>query len=280
MTHADQSTHSWGWRADPAVLPAATWTTGSVFETLRAYRGRVFALDTHVERLAASARTVGFALDVAPVVIARTILRTAQALPRRDAVIRVMASPRPARSPRISMMGRVFRPYPQRWYRVGVAVATAVAQRHAPATVPPQAKHTDLLPGILARSDDKHALAELIYRTADGLIGEGTVSNLCVVTKDGHLASPPPARGVLAGVTCQTLMRLAPAAGLIPCWTPLTRHDVWNAAEVFLTNTTLEVLPVVRYDGRTIGTGRPGARTLEMRAAFHAHVRTELASCT
>ena len=268
----------WGWRAAPATLPTETWTTGSVFETLRAYRGRIFALDAHVQRLVESARTLGLALKASPVVIARAVLRAAHTVAQRDAVIRVMATPHRAGSA-LTVMGRVFRPHPQRWYRDGVAIATTVTQRHAPATTPPQAKHTDLLPGILARSDDAHALVELIYRTAEGHVGEGTVSNLCIVTKDGHLASPPPAAGVLAGVTCQTIMRLASSTGLMPCWTPFTRHDAWNAAEVFLTNTTFEVLPVVRYDGRTIGAGRPGPRTRELHAAFRAHVRQELAAC-
>lgn len=277
MTAGQHSLQDWGWVAQPARCVAATaWTTGSCFETLRAYAGRVFALEAHLDRLEASARTVGMYGLPPRAAVAVAIQRMAHRLRGQDAVIRVMLQRRPQSSrANLLVMGRLLRAYPRRWYREGVAIATAVGVRAGSGAVPPQAKFADLLPGVLARCDTPHPLVELVYRTPEGFVGEGTVSNFCIVTKTGHLAATPPARGVLAGVTSQTLFRLAPSVGLVPAWQPLTRHEVWNAAEAFLTNTTFEVLPVVRYDGRRIGTGRPGSWTRRLHAAFRDHVRME-----
>ncbi len=248
-----------------------------MFETLRAYQGEVFALDLHLERLSASAHTLGWTLPQLLTTLRREIRRMARRFPHTDAAIRVMVLPQQARAPRpeVVVMGRALHPYPRRWYTDGVTVMTTVGHRYSVPTITPQAKHTDLVPGILAWSQRPDAAVELIYRTTDGWVGEGTISNVCLITHERELWSAPPATGVLAGVTCHILCHVAPEVGLTTRWEPFTRHQVWQAAEVFVANTTFEVLPVVRYDGRVIGAGRPGAWTQQLHAAFRRHVRTE-----
>ena len=250
-----------------------------VFETLRTYHGTVYALEAHLERLLQSARTLGLVLPKPRRVMAQAVQRMGRACAPNDAVIRAAIVPGVRGRSRLIVMAIRLAPYPLSWYTRGVAAVTAVTRRGSPGAVPPQAKHADLLPGIMARLEGVGHVVELLYRTDEGWIAEGTVSNLCIVTTDRRLASPPPAHGALAGVTCQAIFRFAAQLGLRTAWTPLTRHDIWNAAEVFVTNTTLEVLPVVRYDGRVIGAGRPGPWTRTLHQALRSSVREKVLPC-
>jgi len=84
------------------------------------------------------------------------------------------------------------------------------------------------------------------------------------------LHTPPNYAGALYGITRGTVMELAEQLGVKVCETNLTRYDLFNADESFLTGTAAEIMPVIKIDGRVIGRGQPGALTLKLSEAYHA----------
>jgi D-alanine transaminase len=121
-------------------------------------------------------------------------------------------------------------------------------------------KSVNLLPNVLAREEAKQAGAFEAILVKDGIVTEGSVSNVMVV-QAGTIVTAPEGPRILSGVTRAVALELARKAGI-----PVEEHFVpieslYSADEVFLTGTTVEVLAVVQVDGRRIGTGNPGPVT-------------------
>lgn len=104
---------------------------------------------------------------------------------------------------------------------------------------------------------------------AAGYVAECTGDNIFLV-KNRHLLTPPLSAGALYGITRGTVIDLATAAGLPVSEPNLTRYDVFNADECFVTGTGAEIVPVVKVDGRVIGDGRPGPVTRDLVKAYHS----------
>src|SRR5437660_478030 len=107
---------------------------------------------------------------------------------------------------------------------------------------------------------------------AKGEVAECTGDNVFVVKK-GVLRTPPTDAGILEGVTRNVVMELAEAAGIPLRVEALTRHDVFAADEFFLTGTAAEIIPVVKCDGRPIGTGKPGPVFRQLRERLQQLIR-------
>ena len=116
---------------------------------------------------------------------------------------------------------------------------------------------------------------EAIFTDGMGAVTESTASNLGII-RSGRFLAPPCWQGLLAGVTWQALMEVARRLRIPYHEQPMTRHELYNADEVFLTSTIKEVLSVTVIDGRRIGDGRPGPSTTRLLRAFRALVRREL----
>ncbi|MDQ1290994.1 MAG: D-alanine transaminase, partial [Nitrospirota bacterium] len=126
------------------------------------------------------------------------------------------------------------------------------------------------LANVLAREEAKQAGVFEAILVKDGLVTEGSVSNVMAV-QAGTVVTAPEGPRILSGVTRTAVLELARAAGIPVREQFLPVESLYTADEVFLTGTTVEVLAVVQIDGRTIGTGRPGpvVRALASRwAAF------------
>ena len=104
---------------------------------------------------------------------------------------------------------------------------------------------------------------------AEGFVAECTGDNLFIVKNDA-LCTPPLSAGALYGITRQTVIELAGEAGLKVSEPNLTRYDLFNADECFLTGTGAEIMPVIKIDGRVIGSGKPGALSLKLIEEYHA----------
>lgn len=168
----------------------------------------------------------------------------------------------------------ILRPYagaaPERLER-GVELVT-VAGRRGPAHGQDwRLKASDYVSGVLAHLDteamDGAPGPERLFLTPGGEVAETTVANVFIV-RGKSLLTPWPASGILVGVTRSAVLESAPRLGLMPLETALTRHDLYTAEECFLTSASCEALPVVRVDGRTVGTGAPGPRARQILQHF------------
>jgi Branched-chain amino acid aminotransferase/4-amino-4-deoxychorismate lyase len=119
-------------------------------------------------------------------------------------------------------------------------------------------KSVNLLANVMARQRAKEAGAFEAILIREALVTEGSVSNV-VVVRNGAIQTAPEGHRILSGVTRAIVLELAKKEGIPVSETFVTRQELLAASEVFLTGTTVEVLPVVRIDGHVIGTGSPGA---------------------
>ena len=161
-------------------------------------------------------------------------------------------------------------------YRRGIRAAVVPTRKFSVASITPQAKYSARLGSVLAVMDAQlRGVDEALFMDTLGYLTESTASNLGMV-RHGEILTPPCWIGLLAGITRDVLFEAAQALRLPIREVPLTRHDLYNADEAFLTSTIKEVLAVTVIDGRRIGTGRPGPTTQRLRRAFRALVTREL----
>ena len=261
---------------DPArgPLPPEGASNGC-FETMRAYGGRIFRLETHLERLRGSATFLGTGLPG----VRRLGRRLDDALRRsglQEAVVRVAIVPQPPGPAKPHIVVQLARLPPASAYRRGIHLAVIPARKSPVSAVNPQAKYSARLGSVLAVADAQlRGVDEALFMHELGSVTESTASNFGVVS-GGTILTPPCWLGLLPGVTRDVLFELAAELDLPIRESPLTRHDIYNADEAFLTSTLKEVLAVTRIDGRTIGTGRPGPITQRLLRAFRRLVRREL----
>jgi len=139
----------------------------------------------------------------------------------------------------------------------------------------PQIKSLNYLNNILAKIEATNAgVEEALMLSAHGYVAECTGDNLFIV-REGILLTPPPYAGILKGITRGAVIKLAAKAHLPVKEEMLTRHDLFNAQECFLTGTAAEIAPVVRIDGRVIGEGKPGKITLRLMRDFQKLTRAD-----
>jgi branched-chain amino acid aminotransferase len=163
--------------------------------------------------------------------------------------------------------------YPKELYDNGLEIATVSTIRNHPNALNPRIKSLNYLNNIMAQMEAVQAgCFEALMLNHKGEIAECTGDNIFIV-KQGTLKTPSTDAGILEGVTRGAVMELAKAADIPVFETALTRYDVYAADECFLTGTAAEVVPVVKCDGRVIGTGKPGPTTRLLRERFQRLAR-------
>jgi branched-chain amino acid aminotransferase len=269
----------------------------SVYETIRTYAGRPFRLAAHLDRLRRSAAGLGIPHERAPVDVARNVLDTIAAAAGAegaasagarggpaDWAVRVILTrgaggigydPAACGPPTLVVHVRPMPGLPDAFYREGVDVAIVPVARNAPAALDPAIKSSNLLNNYLAwEAGRRLGVYEPILLNAAGRIAEGASSNL-FVARDGRLATPGPAAGLLVGITRAAVFDAARSAGLAVDEIDLLPADLTGADEAFLTSTLKGVLPIRRSDGWPIRDGRPGPLTRRLMEAFAALVQAE-----
>jgi branched-chain amino acid aminotransferase len=249
-----------------------------VFEGIRAYNGRVFKLAEHIERLFYSAKAILLTIPMAPADLAAAVVETCRLNDLRDGYVRLLVTrgvgtlglnPNKCKKPSIVIIAGKIQLYPAEYYETGLTIVTVPTTRNLHSAVNPAIKSLNYLNNILAKIEANNAgCEEAIMLNAEGYVAECTGDNLFLV-KGKHLLTPPLSAGALYGITRGTVMDLAREAGLIVQEPNLTRYDVFNADECFLTGTGAEVVPVVKVDGRVIGSGVPGPVTRALVKAYH-----------
>jgi branched-chain amino acid aminotransferase len=255
-----------------------------VFEGIRIYDGKIFRLRQHVERLFESARHLKLEIPLTREQMLEAITSTVKANDKRNGYIRPIVTrgagtlgldPRKTSDPQVIIIVDDISLYPPEIYENGLELATVSTIRNHPNAVNPRIKSLNYLNNILAKIEGLQAgCLEALMLNHKGEVSECTGDNVFVV-KHGQLRTPPIDAGILEGVTRDTVMELAAQAGIPVHEIALTRHDVYAADECFLTGTAAEIVPVVKCDGRPIGTGKPGPLTRQLRERFLQLVRSE-----
>lgn len=255
-----------------------------VFEGIRAYDRRVFKLKEHIDRLYESAHTLLLKIPLSKEEMQEAILKTLKLNSLTDAYIRVIVSrgvgdlgldPRKCPKATVIVITDTIKLYPQALYDKGLGIVTVATSRNLPEALNPQIKSLNYLNNILAKIEAINAgFEEALLLSAHGYVSECTGENIFILKK-GELMTPPPYVGVLKGITRGAVMDLARKIGMRVREEVLTRHDVYNADEVFLTGTAAEIVPIVRVDNRQIGKGKPGDVTAKLLKEFKALTKVD-----
>lgn len=249
-----------------------------VFEGIRSYNCLVFKLKEHIDRLYNSAQAILLKIPISKEELTKAVIATLKANKLRDAYIRVVVTrgigdlgldPRKCKTPAIFIITDKIVLYPKELYQKGLSIVTVPTRRNIPEALNPQIKSLNYLNNILAKIEAiNFNVEEALMLNQDGLVAECTGDNIFMI-RDHLLITPPTAVGVLAGITRQTVLDLSPKLGLKTKEELITRYDLFNACEVFLTGTAAEIIPVVSIDGRAIGSGKPGKFSLNLIKEFH-----------
>ncbi len=248
-----------------------------IFEGIRAYNGRVFKLAEHVERLFYSAKSILLKMPLTPAQMMRAVVETCRKNKIRDGYIRLVVTrgvgtlglnPHSCAHPVVIIIADKIQLYPEEVYRRGLDIVTVATTRNLHSALNPAIKSLNYLNNVLAKIEAINAgREEAIMLNADGYVAECTADNIFIV-KGGQLQTPPLSAGALHGITRGVVMELARQNAMEVSEPNLTRYDLFIADECFLTGTGAEMIPVVKIDGRVIGTGQPGPVTGKLVAQF------------
>jgi len=250
-----------------------------IFEGIRAYNGRVFKLKEHLDRLFYSAKAILLEVPMSHAELTTSVVETCRRNQIRDGYIRLVVTrgigtlglnPNRCKNPSVIIIADKIQLYPPELYQKGMEIVTVPTIRNLHSALNPAIKSLNYLNNILAKIEANNAgCEEAILLNAEGFVAECTGDNLFIVKED-HLQTPPLSAGALYGITRRVVLDIAAGSGLKTSEANLTRYDLFNADECFLTGTGAEVVPVVKIDGRVIGTGKPGPVTARMVTQYHA----------
>jgi D-alanine transaminase len=246
-----------------------------VYEVIRTYGGRPFEVEAHLARLDRSAQALGLSQPYPhgrwTALIEEGVGRAAYDEAKVYLQVTRGAAPRDHAYtadlvPTVVMTVREFHPLSRTVYETGVEVMTTDDLRWGRCDI----KSVNLLGNVLARQQAKRAGVFEAVLVKDGLVTEGAVSNVMAVRK-GSVVTAPEGPRILSGVTRSIVLQLARREGLPVREEYLPLAGLTSADEVFLTGTTVEVLGVVRIDGKAIGSGQPGPLTRLLAERFTEH---------
>lgn len=253
-----------------------------VFEGIRFYNGRVFRLEEHLERLWDSARSICLEIPIGRGEMTEALLETIRQNGLNEGYIRLVVTrgvgnlglnPMQCKRPSIIIIATTIALYPKEVCEKGLTVVTCATRRTSPAALNPAVKSLNYLNNVMARIEANLAGAdEALMLNEAGNVAECTADNVFII-KRGNIFTPPISAGALRGITRSVVFDIAAELGLKITETDITRHDVFIADECFLTGTAAEVIPVVKADGRPIGSGKPGSITTRMIGRFRELTR-------
>jgi branched-chain amino acid aminotransferase len=248
-----------------------------VFETLRGYDGRLFRLPAHLERLRSGAAVLGIPVPWNDEELARAVLGTLAANALPNAAVRLTVTrgaapglpddPTHSPTPNYFITVRAAPPPSLERFQNGLTAVVASARVHRgnPLT---RIKSLNFALQVLARREARERGADeaLLLNECDEVV-EATVANLFLV-RDGTLVTPPPAAGCLPGITRAAVLELARGHGISVVEQAFTPPELLAAEEAFLTNSVLEVMPLVQVEEQPVGTGTPGTVTSRLAGLY------------
>ncbi len=259
-----------------------------VFEGLRVYAGKIFRCTEHLGRLFESAKTIFLELPLSKAQFVEAMIQTVRANRLKDGYIRLIVTrgigklginPFQCRNPQVIVIADRIELYPKHHYERGLEIVTAATHRNYSEAVNPRLKSLNYLNSILAKVDAiKAGVPEALMLNVHGYVSECSGDNIFIV-KGGIVFTPSIYSAILKGITRDAVIEIAEAQGIRVKEIVMMRHDIFNADECFLTGTAAEICPVVKLDGRVIGTGKPGPVTKLLLAQFRDLIKKEGVEC-
>ena len=266
-------------RDEAGVSPFDSVVQGgdAVWEGLRLYDGRIFALDEHLARLRRSAQALAFADVPSDEEITEQLRRTLSANGMTDGVHVRLTLTRGVKvtsgmDPRLNTSGCtliVLAEFKPPVYDAGgITLVTSSMRRPSPDVLDPKIHSNNLLNSILAKIEANAAGADdALMLDSRGFVAETNATHLFFLGSDGVLCTPT-TRACPEGITRATVLRLAAEADLATEVGDFSLTQLYAATEAFVTGTMGELTPVLAVDGRRIGDGHPGAVTAQLSAAY------------
>jgi branched-chain amino acid aminotransferase len=254
-----------------------------VFEGIRAYNGRVFELESHVDRLYDSAKAIALEIPMSRADMVAAVVETCRANGLKEGYVRLLVTrgvgtlglnPYLCETAQVIIIAADIQLYPAELYEQGLKIITAGTTRNLPEAVNPRIKSLNYLNNILAKIEAINAgCMEAVMLNSQGAVAEATGDNIFVV-RGNNLLTPPVSEGALDGITRKVVMQLAAEEGMNVIEQRLSRYDLYTADEVFLTGSAAEVIGVVDIDRRQIGDGAPGATTRRLVDVYRKHANS------
>jgi len=252
-----------------------------LFETMRAYGGRVFRLDRHLSRLSGASEGLGIP-DATPE-LKEAVVAVLEANKLSDARIRIAVSigeggitpdTRRCRKPTVLVVAESYKPHPESIYNTGFKAIISHITRYSSSPLS-GIKSANYLENMLAKQEAIAAGADEAIRLNErGFVAEASMSNIFFIT-GSILMTPSPESGILPGITRETVIELAGRLGIITIERYITMAELLQAQEAFLTNSLIEVMPLTEVDGKKIASGKPGPVTERLRTEYKKLVMDE-----
>jgi branched-chain amino acid aminotransferase len=254
-----------------------------VFEGIRAYNGRVFRLDEHIDRLYDSAKAIDLKIPLTKAEMIKAIIETLKKNNLKDAYIRPIVSrgdgdlgldPRKCAKPNIFIITQEWGAMYGDLYEKGLTAITVGVRRNASEAMPPNIKSMNYLNNILAKIEaNAKGGDEAIMFDIHGNISEGSGDNIFII-KNNRILTPPTMNN-LRGITRAAAIELAKKEGIEVLEINIGLFDLYTADEIFVTGTAAEIAPIAKVDGRLVADGKPGNITKKLMSDFKKLTKTE-----
>ena len=245
-----------------------------LFETMRAYGGQVFRLDSHLNRLARSAEILG--LPIQALDLKGGVMDTIHANKLSDARVRITISigeggmvpdPSACTQPTVLILAGHYKPYPKQVYEKGFRAVVSSIRRNSQSPLS-RLKSANYLENMLAKQEARAAgVDEAICLNEKGLLAEASMSNIFLVN-DGILRTPGEESGILPGITREVVLELASQLGINTFEQDIRLDELFQTQEAFLTNSLMEIMPLTEIDGKPVGSGEAESVTRRLMAEY------------
>ncbi len=253
-----------------------------IFEGLRIYNNKVFKLKEHIKRLYMSAKGINLDIGMSPDEMEDTVNECVKKNNKENGYIRLLVTrgigdlgidPAKCKKVSIIIITADISLYPKEYYEKGISIITSSTRRIPADCLDPRIKSLNYLNNIMAKLEAKQAgCLEAVMLNKEGFVAECSADNIFII-KEGKIISPKSYNGSLEGITRETVFEIAEALSIECREDALTKYDLYNADECFITGTGAEIMPVTAVDSRKIGNGIPGKSTKMLIEEFKSVIK-------
>lgn len=253
-----------------------------VFETMRSYDERVFQLERHIDRLLISLKILRIKIPYTKNKLCLLVNKALRLNKLNNAYIKLLATrgitpggidiPKTTKST-LAIYTSPLRKIPESIYKKGIEINFACVDKNEKSFIV-RIKSLNYLDNILARAEVRDGgFDEAVFVNAKGNVTETTTSNIFMV-KRSTVITPPLRAGLLPGITRQVVIEIIKKYFRNKiCERNIKPDDLFIADEIFLTNSILEIVPVVKLGKKRIGKGRPGEFSKIIRTLYKTEVK-------